>query len=128
MHNEFLIKYSFTLKNQMYNILQTRLYYKLQIGYSFSSLFAGVPLMSFSIHEYQIHFSFSFLYKSIFPFLGIFAVFTHLKNPVIIKTANTDIGNNEGRLLPAVNFINVFTYKFFIRTLFWQLFLVTFWL
>jgi len=30
------------------------------------------------------------------------------------------------RQTDAVNFINVFTYKFFARTLFWQLFLVTF--
>jgi len=32
------------------------------------------------------------------------------------------------KLIPVVNFINVFTYKFFVRTLFRQLFLVTFWL
>ncbi len=29
-------------------------------------------------------------------------------------------------MTPGVNFINVFTYKFFVRTLFWQLFLVMF--
>ncbi len=29
---------------------------------------------------------------------------------------------------PGVNFINIFTYKFFVRTSFRQLFLVTFWL
>ncbi len=29
---------------------------------------------------------------------------------------------------PGVNFINIFTYKFFLQTSFWQLFLVTFWL
>ncbi len=31
-------------------------------------------------------------------------------------------------LLPGVNFINIFTYEFFARTVFRQLFLVTFWL
>ncbi len=31
-------------------------------------------------------------------------------------------------LLPCVNFINIFTYEFFVRTAFQQLFLVTFWL
>ncbi len=29
---------------------------------------------------------------------------------------------------PGVNFINVFTYKFFVQRAYWQLFLVTFWL
>jgi hypothetical protein len=32
------------------------------------------------------------------------------------------------RMRPSVNFTNIFTYKFFVQMLFWQLFLVTFWL
>jgi hypothetical protein len=38
------------------------------------------------------------------------------------------VGKTLMKLTPLVNFINVFSRTFFVRTLFWQLFLVTFWL
>ncbi len=55
--------------------------------------------------------------------------YCHFPTYVLFITDHSDIGKLTkmfNDLTPCVNFINVFTYKFFIRTLFWQLFLVTF--
>ncbi len=84
----------------------------------------------FILHIFLFRYCLPKCFVWIRPYMEIFLFTNFLAWSYLIHFFLLFSGKIRGILpyQPGVNFINIFTYEFFVRTSFWQLFLVTFWL